>query len=123
MVATDFAVAFAAGTVSFASPCVLPLLPVYLSVATGLEAGALLGGTRSTALVVRGVGLFVLGFSAVFVALGLSATALGSALGRHQVPITRVGGVVVLLLAGAIVLGTTRWAGLLGREHRFHPLT
>jgi cytochrome c-type biogenesis protein len=123
MAGTDFAVAFAAGTVSLASPCVLPLLPVYLSIATGLEAGALSGGERSPALVVRGVGLFVLGFSTVFVALGLSATAVGAALGRHQVPITRVGGAVVLLLAGAMLLGTTRWAGLLGREHRFHPLT
>jgi cytochrome c-type biogenesis protein len=121
---TDFAIVFSAGVVSFASPCVLPLLPVYLSVATGLEVGALsAGGTRTAVLVLRGAGLFALGFSVVFVALGMSATAVGTALARHQVPITRVGGGVVLLLAGAMALGTTRWSGALGREHRLRPVT
>jgi cytochrome c-type biogenesis protein len=121
---TDYAIVFTAGVVSFASPCVLPLIPVYLSVATGLEVGALSGGgLRTSALVLRGAGLFALGFSVVFVALGLSATAVGSTLARHQVPITRVGGVVVLLLAGAMVLGTTRWNSVLGRERRFRPPT
>jgi cytochrome c-type biogenesis protein len=119
---TDFAIVFTAGVVSFASPCVLPLVPVYLSVATGLEVGALSGGgIRTTTVVLRGAGLFALGFSVVFVALGLSATALGSVLARHQVPITRVGGAVVLLLAAAMVLGTTRWSAALGRERRFRP--
>jgi cytochrome c-type biogenesis protein len=123
MAATEFAIVFAAGTVSFASPCVLPLVPVYLSVATGLEVRDLTGGRRAPAVVLRGVGMFALGFSTVFVALGLSATALGAALARRQVPITRVGGVAVLLLAGAMALGTTRWSGVLGQERRFHPLT
>jgi cytochrome c-type biogenesis protein len=121
---TDFAIVFSAGVVSFASPCVLPLVPVYLSVATGLEVGALsAGGARTAALVLRGAGLFVLGFSVVFVALGMSATAVGTTLARHQVPITRIGGGLVLLFAVVMVLGTTRWSGPLGRERRFRPAT
>lgn len=70
---------------------------------------------------VRDTGLFVAGFSAVFVALGLSATALGSALIRHQALLTRIGGLVVLSMApfllGSLVLRTPR----LFAERRFHP--
>ena len=80
---TALAVAFAGGTVSLLSPCVLPVVPAYLSITTGL-------GTRSTATVLRGGLMFVAGFSVVFVALGLSATAIGSLLLRNHVPVTRV---------------------------------
>jgi cytochrome c-type biogenesis protein len=116
----DYALVFGAGVVSFASPCVLPLVPVYLSVATGLQVTEL-AARRSTTTVLRGTGLFAAGFSVVFVLLGLSATALGGALARHQVPITRLAGVVVLVLAAAMLLGTTRRGLLLGGELRFHP--
>src|SRR3954452_4741326 len=100
MSGVDLAVAFSAGAVSFLSPCVLPLVPVYLSVTTGIAAGELPTRMRTPdPRVARGASLFVLGFSAVFVALGLSATAIGQALARHQVPITRLAGLLVLLMA------------------------
>lgn len=114
--------AFAAGVVSFASPCVLPLVPAYLSIVTGLEIAQLTENTRRYAWrVTRDTGLFVVGFSAVFVALGLTATAAGRGLVRHQVALTRVSGLVVLamalFLAGSLVLRLP-W---LYQELRFQP--
>jgi cytochrome c-type biogenesis protein len=95
---------------------------VYLSVTTGLGVDELRAhGRGTTAAVTRGASLFILGFSTVFVALGLSATALGGLLLRHQAPITRLAGVVVLLMAVGMLLGTTSRAAWLGREWRFHP--
>lgn len=113
----ELAVAFTAGVLSFASPCVLPLVPVYLSVTTGLGVAELSRpGARTAAIVARGAGLFALGFSAVFVALGLSATALGGLLLRHQAPITRLAGVVVVALALTILVADGR--GPLARDWR-----
>src|SRR3954451_19045415 len=104
MSAADFALAFSAGAVSFLSPCVLPLGPVYLSVTTGLDVTQLSDRRDGTAgQVLRGAGLFILGFSAVFVLLGLSATALGEMLLQQQGTITRVAGVLVLLMAMALL--------------------
>jgi cytochrome c-type biogenesis protein len=121
MPGAEFAVAFSAGAVSFLSPCVLPLVPVYLSVTTGLGIDELTRAGRGTASrVLRGAGLFVLGFSAVFIALGLSATALGQVLLRHQSAITRAAGLVVVVMAVTMLAGSTR-RGLLSREWRFHP--
>jgi cytochrome c-type biogenesis protein len=118
----DYALAFSAGAISFLSPCVLPLVPVYLSVTTGLDVAELSrGGRGRAATVTRGAGLFILGFSVVFVALGLSATAVGSVLLEHQVPITRLAGVVVILMAVAMLLGTTTRGLWVSRERRFHP--
>jgi cytochrome c-type biogenesis protein len=122
MPGADFALAFSAGAISFLSPCVLPLVPVYLSVTTGLGVAELFeGGRGRAATVARGAGLFILGFSVVFVALGLSATAIGSALVRQQVPITRLAGLVVLVMALAMLAGTTTRGLWLSRERRFHP--
>jgi cytochrome c-type biogenesis protein len=121
MPGAEFAVALSAGVVSFLSPCVLPLVPVYLSVTTGLGIDELSRAGRGTASrVLRGAGLFILGFSTVFVALGLSATTLGQVLLRHQSVITRGAGVVVVLMAGVMLAGTSR-RGFLAREWRFHP--
>lgn len=118
----EYALAFTAGVVSFASPCVLPLVPVYLSVTSGLGVDELRAhGRGTTVAVARGAVLFILGFSVVFVALGLSATALGGLLLRHQAPITRLAGAVVLLMALGMLLETTTRAGWLGREWRFRP--
>ena len=70
-------VAFAAGLLSFLSPCVLPLVPSYIGFLTGMSLPEM-GGRRRVAL--GHALLFVLGFSLVFVLLGASATALGRAL-------------------------------------------
>jgi cytochrome c-type biogenesis protein len=124
MPGTDYLIALTGGVVSFLSPCVLPLVPVYLSVTTGVAVADLSQpGGRTNAAVLRGAGLFSLGFSAVFVALGLSVTAVGGALTRQQVPITRLAGIVVVVMALAMLAGTTLRGGLTARERRFHPDT
>ena len=122
MALVEYAVAVSGGVVSFLSPCVLPLVPVYLSVSTGLGVPELeSGGRRHAAAVLRGSGLFVAGFAVVFVALGSSATAVGTLFARHQVPLTRAGGALVVAL-GLLLLAGTWWAGgPLSRDLRFHP--
>lgn len=122
MSGADYALVFSAGLLSFASPCVLPMVPVYLSVTTGLGVEDLARSPgRTWSVVVRGAGLFILGFSVVFVVLGLSATAVGAALARGHVPITRVAGVLVLVLAALVVAGTTHRGPSLWREWRLRP--
>jgi cytochrome c-type biogenesis protein len=117
----SYAIAFGGGVVSFLSPCVLPLVPVYLSITTGIGVNELSDGGRSTTrAVVRGTGLFVAGFSLVFVALGLSVTVLGATLLRNQVAITRVSGIVVIAMAAFLLAGTVLHRGWLVREARFH---
>jgi len=114
--------AFGGGVVSFASPCVMPIVPAYLSVITGLDITAAGDGTNRPALarIARDTGLFVAGFTVVFVLLGLTASAVGQAVLRHHVLLTRVmGGAVTafgLFLAGSLVL---RLPALYG-EARFH---
>ncbi|HKW40940.1 MAG TPA: cytochrome c biogenesis protein CcdA [Gemmatimonadales bacterium] len=109
----SFAIAFVAGLLSFLSPCVLPLIPSYVGFLTGL--------TLEELEVRRGTALlhavwFVAGFSAVFIALGATASALGVWLLQSQVWIGRVGGIVVILF-GLYLLGVLRPAWLL-RERR-----
>jgi cytochrome c-type biogenesis protein len=99
-------VAAAAGFISFASPCVLPLVPGYLSYVSGVSGQDVEHGRRQLGRVVAGVALFVLGFSLVFMALGATLGALTSWLLTNRGLITRIAGVVViamgLLLAGVI---------------------
>ncbi|HZD03390.1 MAG TPA: cytochrome c biogenesis protein CcdA, partial [Longimicrobiales bacterium] len=114
-----FAVAFGAGVLSFLSPCVLPLVPSYVSFVSGLGAEELeRGGAAVRRTVLVHSLLFVAGFSLVFVAFGASATALGQLLRDGQVWITRIGGVLVVLF-GLHLLGITPLR-FLGRERRFH---
>lgn len=117
--------AFAAGIVSFASPCVLPLAPGYLSYVTGLTgaeiAGEERGGTTTVAVksrVLLGSVLFVLGFSVVFVSYGLLFGGLGSLLLEYQAIISRVLGVIV------IVMGLSFMGVIPGmqREWRMHRM-
>ena len=118
----SYIVAFGGGVASFVSPCVLPVVPAYLSMVTGLDlAEAEHGARRHVTRIARETGLFVAGFTAVFVLLGISATAVGSTLGHDKVLITRIAGALVLamalFLAGSLVL---RLPFLYG-EARFHP--
>jgi cytochrome c-type biogenesis protein len=93
--------ALLAGLVSFASPCVLPLVPGYLAYIGGFtSARERIGRGR----LVLGVALFVLGFSVVFVLLGLFAGSLGTFLLRYGDIVTRIAGVVVLLM-GLVFVG------------------
>ena len=114
-------VAFGGGIVSFVSPCVLPVVPAYLSMVTGLDLGGLeRGRKRQIARIARDTGLFILGFGVVFVLLGISATAVGSAVVHNKALLTRISGGVILamaaFLAGSVVLNVPSLYG----EARFH---
>lgn len=113
--------AFVAGVVSFLSPCVLPLVPGYLSFISGvsleeMRASERQGEVRRKLLV--NVIAFVIGFSIVFISLGASATYVGRFLMTNQVIMRRVAGTIVIVfglhLAGILKIG---W---LYREKRFH---
>lgn len=92
--------AFAAGVLSFLSPCVLPLVPSYLAYVGG-------SGAQRRALLMRNSLLFVLGFSMIFIALGASASALGSLL-RSNRQILMIGGGILVILFGLVMLGVIR---------------
>jgi cytochrome c-type biogenesis protein len=109
------AVAFLAGLLSFLSPCVLPLVPSYLSFVTGMSGVAEIGARRHRALL--HAALFVIGFSLIFAALGATATALGRLLHAYQDWLQRIGGLLIILL-GLYTLGAVRIAAL-SRETRF----
>ncbi len=94
-------VAAAAGLVSFLSPCVLPLVPGYVSYTTGLVGADL--GEAKRGRVLAGTLLFVLGFTAVFVSLGALFGGLGSWLIEHTVTIQRVLGVITILMGLAFM--------------------
>jgi cytochrome c-type biogenesis protein len=93
-------VAVGAGLLSFLSPCVLPLIPSYLAFVGGLSLDEILGSASHTThrrhLLVRSLA-FIAGFSAIFIAFGASATALGQLLFDYQLVIRKVGGVLVIL--------------------------
>lgn len=97
-------VALLVGAVSFFSPCVVPLLPGYLSYATGLGAAEVLGGKASKGRMLLGTSLFVLGFSVVFVLTGVVFGAAGQVLRDAQGWLTPAAGVVSILL-GLVFLG------------------
>ena len=114
-------VALLAGLVSFASPCVLPLVPGFLGYVTGLSDVAL--ERRSRGRLVLGALLFVAGFSVVFILSSIFITTVGRGLIEHRQTLMRVGGAAVIVLAVALFLGggsrgaTVSWrprAGLLG---------
>ena len=98
------AVAFAAGLLSFLSPCVLPLIPSYVGFLTGMTVEEV-ERRRWTALL-HGL-WFVAGFSLVFILLGAAASALGNLLRDYQVWLGRIGG-VLLILFGVYLLGIFR---------------
>jgi cytochrome c-type biogenesis protein len=91
-------VAAAAGAVTFLSPCCLPLVPGYLSYVTGMQQP---GRHRALA----GTALFVLGFSALFTSYGVAFGSVGDVLREHEAALTRVLGVVLIVL-GLLFAGT-----------------
>ena len=116
--AGDLAIALLAGVVSFLSPCVLPLVPGYLSFITGVTPAepAWKEGHSARAVLLPSL-LFVLGFSIVFMILGASASALGDLLLEYQRTIQRVLGVFVITM-GFLLLGIVKVPWLYG-EARF----
>jgi len=114
------AVAALAGLVSFASPCVLPLVPGFLGYLGGMSPEATAEGGRGRLL--AGTVLFIAGFSAVFITMSVIVSGLALSLREHQGLLLRAGGVVVIALGLIMMLNPTlsfgpRWrpaAGLLG---------
>jgi len=116
-------IAFLAGLVSFVSPCVLPLVPAYLSLLTGESVEDLKGETAAAARAqtLAHALAFVLGFSIVFVVLGLTASAVGGVLNTHRTLISQIGGVLVVVL-GLQMMGMIRIPFLMmdARAHVTH---
>jgi cytochrome c-type biogenesis protein len=113
--------AFTAGVISFISPCVLPLIPGYLSFISGVSVEEMKSGDkRSEALRKVSVNtlFFVLGFSVVFVALGASATFVGEFLLSKLALFTKIAGVIIIIL-GLHIMGVFR-ISFLNYEKRFH---
>src|SRR2546425_8483266 len=94
------AIAFVAGLISITSPCCLPLLPGYLGYLTGLGGDEPARRNRTIAA----AGLFVLGFTAVFIALGATASELGALLLYNRVPVARIAGVFIAVLGALLLL-------------------
>ena len=111
--ALSFPLAFFAGLVSFLSPCVLPLLPAYLSFMTGLTTAELSGDERPLARIMVPALLFVLGFSLVFVGLGASASVLGQVLTQYRAVLEKVAGIAVIAF-GVLMLGIIKVPWLYG---------
>ncbi len=95
--------AFVAGIVSFLSPCVLPLIPAYVSFVTGVSIAELRHAEKPVGRILGPVLAFVAGFTVIFVGLGASASALGGVLTANRELLSRVAGVVIALL-GLVLL-------------------
>ena len=114
-----FVVAFGAGIVSFLSPCVLPLVPSYLSMMSGVSSAELAEASRpDQRRLLRSTLLFVAGFTAVFAALEATASGLGQTLQSHQRLLNQIAGTVIIG-AGLVFAGLIRPAWLM-RERRWH---
>lgn len=103
-------IAFGAGVASFLSPCILPLVPGYLSYLAGISLAA---GTeeQNRWLVVRRAALFNLGFMLVFILLGATGSYLGKLLLAHKDVLTKVGGIFIFVM-GLQMTGLLKWETL-----------
>jgi cytochrome c-type biogenesis protein len=108
-------IAFTAGLLSFLSPCVLPLIPSYVTFITGLSLEDVQKARR--AALIHSL-LFVLGFTLIFLALGATATALGQLLSYQRVWISRIGGVLIIVF-GLYTLGVFN-VSIFSQERRVH---
>lgn len=118
--ATSISAAFIAGLLSFLSPCVLPLVPAYLSYMSGVSVEELMQATSAEALKRTGLKstLFVLGFSMVFIAMGATAASIGQFLSAQAYLLMKIAGVIVIIF-GLHMTGVFRIKALYA-EHRFH---
>jgi cytochrome c-type biogenesis protein len=110
-------VAFAAGMLSFLSPCVRPLVPSYLSFVTGMSLEDLQEGVDRRNTMIH-ASLFVVGFSLVFMLLGATASFLGQFFRLYEVWVPRIGGLIIIVL-GLHLMGALKIAPLF-RERRMH---
>ncbi|MEA1902125.1 MAG: cytochrome c biogenesis CcdA family protein [Actinomycetota bacterium] len=114
-------VAFGAGIISFISPCVLPLLPGYLSMMSGYSASQLETGEVSPARMTRVILLFIGGFTLVFAALGAAATGFGQFLRQNLSTLTRVSGMIIIafgILMIAMAISERGFLSTMSQEKR-----
>jgi len=117
----SFPLAFLAGFLSFLSPCVLPLFPSYVSFITGISFEDLTGGVdkkRIRYLTITNSLAFISGFSAVFMALGASSSAIGKFLFEYQEWVRIIGGILIIVF-GLFVAGFLKMDFLM-RERKMH---
>src|SRR5205809_366821 len=114
-VGTTVIAAFAVGFVSFVSPCVLPLVPGYLSAISGVSFAELSEGQRR-AHVLGPALLFCLSFGVMFIALGMTATGLGQTLSDHRDLLRQIAGILIAGM-GVLFIGTL-FIPMLNREWR-----
>jgi cytochrome c-type biogenesis protein len=113
---TTVVAAFAVGFVSFISPCVLPLVPGYLSAVSGVSLAEMRSGERSLSRILLPAIVFCLSFTAVFVALGMTATSIGSTLQTQRNTLDKVAGLTIVALGVFFLL--TPFVPRLNREWR-----
>jgi cytochrome c-type biogenesis protein len=113
---TTVLAAFAVGFISFISPCVLPLVPGYLSAVTGISLAEIKGGERRLSRVLVPSIVFCLSFTVVFVALGMTATGLGTTLRDSRGTLDKVAGAIIIALGVFFLL--TPFVPKLNREWR-----
>jgi cytochrome c-type biogenesis protein len=113
---TTVVAAFAVGFVSFISPCVLPLVPGYLSAVSGVSLAEIQHGEKRMTRVLAPALVFCLSFTVVFVALGMTATGLGSTLQDSRGTLDKAAGVVIIALGVLFVV--TPFVPKLNREWR-----
>jgi len=114
-------IAFGAGILSFVSPCVLPLLPGYLSMMSGYSAAQLEQGEVSNTRMTRVILLFIGGFTLVFAALGAGATAFGTLLRQNIAALTRVSGLIIIafgILMVAMAVSNRGFLAVANQEKR-----
>jgi cytochrome c-type biogenesis protein len=114
-------VAFGGGVVSILSPCVLPMVPGYLSVVSGMSVADLEAGRPTNmARIAIATALFTLGFGSVFTVLGLAASEIGQAAFDNQETLTRVSGAVIIVMALYLIGSQVLRTPSLYPEKRFH---
>lgn len=118
----SYTIAFTAGFLSFVSPCVLPLVPSYVSYITGLSLEQLTdpnGQKQVRWVTLKNSLLFIFGFSLVFIAFGASATAVGQTLLVYQGALRKVGGILIILF-GLYLIGVLKIPFLMTyRQYQF----
>lgn len=114
----DFILAFSAGLLSFLSPCVLPLIPAYLSYLAG-SAAAEIKDSRARVHLVKQAAFFAAGFSLIFIVLGVTVSSISQLFSANLNVLKKAGGILVLIF-GLHMTGLIR-INLLFREKRFHP--
>lgn len=114
----SFVLAFSAGLLSFLSPCVLPLIPAYISYLTGSAVTEITSGKDRFNLLYKSVG-FVIGFSIIFITMGVSVSSLGKLFSENQGLFRQVGGIIIIIF-GLHTIGLFK-INMLYREKRLLP--